>query len=167
MEKYAEDIPRMRENGVAFRPLVFSADGVPHPAVLRTLTHTADQAARKCGAMSSRRGFVTRWLHEATVACLRRRGAMYRECLPDAKDRRHFLLYGRPRGERPSPSGRHGEGRARPLRTDDDEAEERLRELDFEAEEEWGSDGTTSEPEAEVATEGRAAAGRAAAAAGP
>jgi hypothetical protein len=47
LKHYAEDIPELHRAGIAFRPMVWTADGRPHPAVTRTLRFAAERAARK------------------------------------------------------------------------------------------------------------------------
>ena len=124
-KSYAEEIPEMKAGGTDFRPLVLSSDGAPHLQVIRTLKYAADQAARKKGlSAGTRAGLVKRTMHEVTVQILRRRAAMYRECLPDYKERHHHYLYGKPKGARRIPTGGRNDGKARTLEVDVDESDE-------------------------------------------
>ena len=43
LRHYADAIPELSRAGIADRPLVWTADGRPHPAVVRTLAHVAGQ----------------------------------------------------------------------------------------------------------------------------
>ena len=49
---------------------------------------------------------------------------MYRECLPDYRDRHHYYLYGKPRGTRRTPTGGRNDGKARRLEADQDDSDE-------------------------------------------
>ena len=49
---------------------------------------------------------------------------MYRECLPDYKERHHHYLYGKPKGTRRIPTGGRNDGKARMLEVDVDESDE-------------------------------------------
>ena len=56
-----QDIPDLRSQSIHFRPLVWTADGRPHPAVARTL--------------QSAKSLEHRWKREIQIALLRRRAA--------------------------------------------------------------------------------------------
>eukprot|EP00973_Karenia_brevis_P047960 6655894-Karenia_brevis.AAC.1 len=73
--------------------MVWTADGRPHAAVMRTLAYAADIAARRQGGID-KAGFLARWKHELSVAILRRRAAMARACLPRKTAREMWLLTG-------------------------------------------------------------------------
>ena len=113
MDKYRAIIPELRDAGIGFRPMVWTSDGVPHPAAQRTLAFAADIAARKMG--TSRKALVKRWSHEVTVAILRRRAAMVRECLPKQTERERWLLGGSIGADVVPWTGRRGEGKLRQL----------------------------------------------------
>ncbi len=71
----------MAEEGIAFRPMVWSAEGRPHPVVLRVLGYAAEIATRKNVALDQK-AFVRRWCREIAVEIQRRKARMIRMCLP-------------------------------------------------------------------------------------
>ena len=93
LDKYRSILPQLHAAGIAFRPLIWSADGRPHAAVTRTLKFAAEMALRRRGG-SGAPGFLRRWRHEITVAIMRRRAAMMRAVLPKMKERDIWLLEG-------------------------------------------------------------------------
>ena len=106
MAKYRDIIPELNQAGIGFRPLVWTSDAVPHPVDVRTLAFAADIAARKTGA--SRKALVKRWSHEVTIAILRRRAAMTRECLPRQSERERWLSGASPGDDTVVWTGRKG-----------------------------------------------------------
>ena len=92
-DKYRNILPQLHAAGIAFRPLIWSADGRPHAAVTRTLKFAAEMALRRRGG-SGALGFLRRWRHEITVAIMRRRAAMMRAVLPKMKEKDVWLLEG-------------------------------------------------------------------------
>ena len=48
-----EEIPDLRNQGIHYRPFVWTADGRPHPAVTRTLQYAADIAPSRNGQQMS------------------------------------------------------------------------------------------------------------------
>jgi hypothetical protein len=90
---YRNIIPELQAAGVAFRPLIWTADGRPHPAATRTLKYAAEAAARKRGGVAVQ-GLLSRWKHEITVAIIRRRAAMLRAVLPKAQAKDLWMLTG-------------------------------------------------------------------------
>jgi len=82
LRHYASVIPQLHAAGIAFRPLIWTADGRPHPAATRTLQYAADRASYKGGRATTAREYVRRWSHEIQVAILRRRAAMVRAAMP-------------------------------------------------------------------------------------
>jgi len=93
---YRDVIPELHTAGIAFRPLIWSADGRPHPAATRTLKYAADVAARKRGGATAAVGIMARWKHEITVAITRRRAAMLRAVLPKTLAKELWMLTGAP-----------------------------------------------------------------------
>ena len=93
LNHYRAIIPELHAAGIAFRPLIWSADGRPHPAATRTLKYAAEAAARKRGGVAVP-GLLARWRHEITVAIVRRRAAMLRAVLPKVKARELWMLTG-------------------------------------------------------------------------
>ena len=88
----AYEIPHLRNQGTHFRPLVWTADGRPHPAVTRTLQCAADIASSRNGQRMSAKTFQHRWKHEIQVALFRRRAAVTRAVLPNPSARAKWLL---------------------------------------------------------------------------
>ena len=95
---YQHVIPELQAAGIAFRPLIWTADGRPHPATTRTLKYAAEAAARKRGGVAVP-GLLARWKHEITIAIIRRRVAMLRAVLPKPGARELWML---------AMHGRHG-----------------------------------------------------------
>jgi hypothetical protein len=82
LRHYADVIPQLHQAGIAFRPLIWSADGRPHPATTRTLKYAAERASYRGGRAIRAQDFYRKWTHEIQVAILRRRAAMTRAALP-------------------------------------------------------------------------------------
>ena len=113
LHRYRQEITELAAAGIAFRPLVWTADGCPHPAVTRTLQHAAQIAVTRNNQQASAASLVARWKHEIQIAILRRRAAMARAVLPKATAQELWMLGGlvdRTDGE---------PGRALPLEEDD------------------------------------------------
>ncbi len=60
MRRYQKARMQMAEEGIAFRPMVWSAEGRHHPVVLRVLGYAAEIVARKHVDLD-RKAFVRRW----------------------------------------------------------------------------------------------------------
>ena len=75
---YRHQVPDLRGQGVIYRPLVWTADGRPHPAATRTLQYAADVASCRNGHHMSAKSLQRRWKHEIQMALLRQRAAMTR-----------------------------------------------------------------------------------------
>ena len=84
---YRNEIPDLHNHGTHYRPLVWTADGRPHPAV----THAADIASCRNGLQMLAKSLQHRWKHEILIA-LRRRAAMTRAVLPNPSARAGWLL---------------------------------------------------------------------------
>ena len=85
-------IPELATAGIVFRPLIWTADGRPHPAAVRTLRYAAAQAVVCAGGIGDAAWLLRRWKHEIMVAILRRRAAMARAVLPRRSEREEWLL---------------------------------------------------------------------------
>jgi hypothetical protein len=94
MRRYRREIRELAAAGIACRPLVWTADGRPHPAATRTLRYAAEIAVTRNGQQSTAGSLVTRWKHEIQVAISRRRAAMARAVLPRTPARELWLLAG-------------------------------------------------------------------------
>ena len=94
LSKYRNEIPDLRNQGIHYRPLVWTADGRPHPAVTRTLQKAADIASSRNGQQMSAKSLQRRWKHEIQIALLRRTAAMTRAVLPNPPARAEWLLAG-------------------------------------------------------------------------
>ena len=84
LRHYAAILPELQRAGITFRPLIWTADGRPHPATTRTLKYAAERASYKGGRATSAAEYHRRWSHEVQIAILRRRAAMVRAGLPKA-----------------------------------------------------------------------------------
>ena len=89
INKYRRIISELNRAGIAFRPLVWSSEGRPHPAVRRTMSYASGIASRKL--FSSASAIRKRWEHEIAVAIQRRRAAMVRACLPSVRARHVWI----------------------------------------------------------------------------
>ncbi len=105
LRHYRDVIPQLASAGIAFRPLVWTSEGRPHPAATRTLRYAAGLAAARGGSEADAAGLLRRWRHELRVAIQRRRAAMARAVLPRATAREMWLLTGFT-GAVPSSDGR-------------------------------------------------------------
>ena len=94
LHRYRQEITELAAAGIAFRPLVWTADGCPHPAVTRTLQHAAQIADTRNNQQASAGALVGRWKHEIQIAILRRRAAMARAVLPKATAQQMWVLEG-------------------------------------------------------------------------
>ena len=97
---YRNELGELRQQKIHYRPLVWTGDGRPHPAVTRTLQYAADIASSCNGQHLSAKSLHHRWKHEIQFALPRRRAAMARAILPNpsARARRHH-------GQSPAPLG--------------------------------------------------------------
>ena len=95
LRRYRREIQELSAAGIAFRPLVWTADGRPHPAAIRTLRFAADIAVTRNGQQATAGMLVSRWKHEIQIAILRRRATMTRAVLPRATTQQLWLMEGR------------------------------------------------------------------------
>ena len=93
MLRYASILPALRRAGVISQPMVFSAEGRPHPATVRTMECTLRMVRARRGEEAEAE-LRARWRHEVAVAIQRRKAAMMRACLPDRTRRREWLACG-------------------------------------------------------------------------
>ena len=94
LKRYKKEIPELRRAGICFRPMVWTADGRPHPAVTRTLKFAAGLASHRGTQASTPAELLGRWRHEIQIAICRRRAAMLRSALPKASKLEEWLLSG-------------------------------------------------------------------------
>ena len=94
LSHYREEIPDLRNQGIHYRTLVWTADGRPHPAVTRTLQYASDIASSRNGQQMSAKSLQHRWKHEIQIVVLRRRAAMTWAVLPNPSARAEWLLAG-------------------------------------------------------------------------
>ena len=92
LSHYSREIPELQNQGIHYRPLVWTADGRPHPAVTRTLQYAGDIASSRNGQQMSAKSLQHRWKHQ--IAILRRRASMTRAVLPNPTPRAAWLLAG-------------------------------------------------------------------------
>ena len=88
--RYSSLFPALRRAGVVFQPMVWSAEGRPHPAVVRTMEAVVRLVRTKKG-LAAAAHLRARWRHEIAIAIQRRKAAMIRACLPAAVPRRLWL----------------------------------------------------------------------------
>ena len=90
----SNELGELGEQNIHFLPLVWTADGRPHPAVTRTLQYAADIASSRNGQHLSAKSLHHRWKHEIQIALLRRRAAMARADQPNPVARAEWLFAG-------------------------------------------------------------------------
>ena len=113
LRRYRLEIPQLAAAGILFRPLVWTSNGRPHPAAVRTLHCAAEQAANRSDLDTTSRALLSRWRHEIQIAILRRGAAMARAVVPAPSAADVWLLAGHSACV-PDPAGR-----AQPLREED------------------------------------------------
>ena len=94
LSHYRNEIGELRQQNIHYRPLVWTADGRPHPAVTRTLQYAAGIASSRNGQQMSAKSLHRRWKHEIQIALLRRRAAMARAVHPNPSARAEWLFAG-------------------------------------------------------------------------
>ena len=94
MDRYRPEIAELAAAGIVFRPMVWTADGRPHPAVTRALQFAAQFAVTRNNHQATAASLVARWKHEVQIAILRRRAAMVRAVLPKPTAKQVWLLSG-------------------------------------------------------------------------
>ena len=94
LRHYWHVIPQLASAGIMFRPLVWTADGRPHPAAFRTLRYALNRAAGQRNEQVKSTQLRARWRHEMMTAILRRRAAMVRSVFPRPLRRAAWLLTG-------------------------------------------------------------------------
>jgi hypothetical protein len=94
LRHYRHVIPELASAGIVFRPLVWTADGRPHPAAVRTLRYASNRAAGQGNEQVKSTQLRARWRHEMMIAILRRRAAMARSVVPRPSRRAEWLLTG-------------------------------------------------------------------------
>ena len=98
LRRYERIIPQLHQDGIAFRPMIWTADGRPHPAVGRTLRYAGECLAMRQAGRRTAREAVARWEHEIAIALARRRAAMSRAVLPRLSGIERWLAQGRTEG---------------------------------------------------------------------
>ena len=94
LSHYRNEIGELRHRGILYRPLVWTADVRPHPAVTRTLQYAADIASSQSGQHLSAKSLHRVWKHEIQIALLRRKAGMARAVHPNPSARAEWLLAG-------------------------------------------------------------------------
>ena len=94
LRRYRREIPQLRAAGIIFRPMVWTADGRPHPAVTRTLRYAAEQAVHRNERHSDARSLLARWRHEIQITLQQRRAAMTRAVVPQMTAAEAWMLTG-------------------------------------------------------------------------
>ena len=93
MTKYSHLLPALRRAGVIFRPMVWSAEGRPHPETTRMIKSAVRLVKSRKGAEAATE-LQGRWEHEIAVAIQRRKAAMIRSVLPANRSRQQWLQSG-------------------------------------------------------------------------
>ena len=93
LHKYRQILPELLRQGIAFKPLVWSTEGSPHPVVRRVMAYVAKQAVQRNGFGWSKE-MLRRWQREIGCASQERKAAMIATCLPRHSARSSWLLSG-------------------------------------------------------------------------
>jgi len=93
MRRYAHILYVLRQVGVIFQPMVWSAGGCPHPATVRVMECSV-RAVKSRHGTSAAEDLRRRWRHEIAVAIQRRKAAMIRAALPEKSLRQEWLANG-------------------------------------------------------------------------
>ena len=94
LRRYRQEIRELAAAGILYRPMVWTSNGRPHPAVTRTLHFAAAQAANRSEQDAEAKQLLARWRHEIQIAIQRRRAAMTRAVQRRAGARAMWLLSG-------------------------------------------------------------------------
>ena len=98
MRNHSHLLPSLRRAGIIFQPMVWSAEGRPHPATIRVMECTLQMVRRRRSLVVST-DLRARWQREIAVAIQRRKAAMMRACLPSSPLRQEWLAQGGAAGE--------------------------------------------------------------------
>ena len=98
LRRYRVEIRQLDAAGICYRPLVWTSNGRPHPAVTRTLRFVAEQVANRSEQQPKASEVLARCRHEIQVAIQRRRAAMTRAVLPKLGATDEWLLTGQAGG---------------------------------------------------------------------
>ena len=88
----------MRAAGIVYRPLVWTSNGRPHPAVVRTMHFVAEQVAGRSDQQVEASQVLARWRHEVQIAIQQRRAAMTRAVLPKLSAAAEWIVTGQAGG---------------------------------------------------------------------
>ena len=102
MRHYQHLFPQLRRAGVVFQPMIWSAEGRPHPAATRVMESVLRRVKNRRGAAAAA-AYRERWRHEVAVAIQRRKAAMMRAVLPQKPLRQQWVAQGGGRPEAPLP----------------------------------------------------------------
>ena len=91
--RYQTEIRELRSAGIVFRPVVWTADGRPHPAATRTLKYAAQLGAIRNSQQASASLLLGLWRHEVQSSILWRRAGQ-RVVLPRPSNFQQMLLTG-------------------------------------------------------------------------
>ena len=93
IRKYRRYFPELNQQGIAFRPLVWSTEGAPHPVVLRVLSYVCEQAVQRNSCKGAKE-MQQRWQREISIAIQTRKAAMIAACIPRYNRNLTWLLCG-------------------------------------------------------------------------
>jgi hypothetical protein len=98
--KYRQILPDLTRQGIAFKPMVWSTEGAPHPVVLHILAYVCKQAMRR-NSCSGDEQMLFRWQRELGIAIQTRKAAMITSCMPTHKAHLMWLLSGQVQWQAP------------------------------------------------------------------
>ena len=93
VQHYRDILTAMNNGGIAFRPMIWSAEGRPHPVAKRVMGFAGDIAARRRPQISAKE-FIKRWEREIAIAIQRRLSRMIKACLPKPSRHSEWLMTG-------------------------------------------------------------------------
>ena len=102
--RFVGEVQEIRQQDKSYRPAVWTADGRPHPAVIKTLRRAADIPACRNGQQMSPAALKHLWKHDVQTALVRRCAAMTRALPPSLHQR---ASGGSPADSSTDPSTRH------------------------------------------------------------
>lgn len=93
VRRYRGIFDELQRAGIAFPPLAWSAEGRPHPFVMRVMAYACEQfARRRPGAAAA--DILARWKREVGTAITRRIARMIQACVPAERGRLAMVIGG-------------------------------------------------------------------------
>ena len=94
VRRYANILEELQAAGIVFRPMAWSAEGRPHPAVLRILAAISERVARKRPGSTAQQ-ICQRLRQEVGTALARRLARIIHSCMPRDNGQAAAIVLGR------------------------------------------------------------------------